>query len=86
MLWTVLTAHAQGQIPEWIHPKVAMEIVGHGGIEVIMSVCAHINLETQRRALNGLDPALSSHPEDVRPRCQRGLKIVDNALVHRRAG
>ena len=59
-----------------------MEIVGHSGIDVTMNVCAHINLETQRRALNGLDPALSSHPEDGKPRCQGGLKIVGNALVH----
>ena len=56
-----------------------MEIVGHSGIEMTMNVYGHINLETQRRALNDLDQALSQHPVDVKPRCQRGLKIVYNA-------
>jgi len=42
-----------------VHPRVVMEIVGHSGIEVTMNVYGHINLETQRRALNDLDEALS---------------------------
>ena len=42
-----------------VHPRVVMEIVGHSGIEVTMNVYGHINLETQRRALNDLDQALS---------------------------
>ena len=42
-----------------VHPRVVMEIVGHSGIEVTMNVYGHINLETQRRALNDLDHALS---------------------------
>ena len=36
-----------------------MEIVGHSGIEVTINYYGHINLETQRRALNDLDQALS---------------------------
>jgi integrase len=41
-----------------VHPRVVMEIVGHSAIEMTMNVCGHVNIETQRQALDGLDSAL----------------------------
>jgi hypothetical protein len=35
-----------------------MEIVGHSAIEMTMNVYGHINLDTQRRALDNLDEGL----------------------------
>ena len=43
-----------------VHPRVVMEIVGHSAIEMTMNVYGHVNLETQRRALDGLDGVLSA--------------------------
>ena len=43
-----------------IHPRVVMEIVGHSAIEMTMNVYGHVNLDTQRRALDGLDDVLSA--------------------------
>ncbi|GEL18623.1 tyrosine-type recombinase/integrase [Pseudonocardia asaccharolytica] len=42
-----------------IHPRVVMEIVGHSAIEMTMNVYGHVNLETQRAALDHLDEQLS---------------------------
>ena len=42
-----------------IHPRVVMEIVGHSAIEMTMNIYGHINLDTQRAALNQLDDELS---------------------------
>jgi integrase len=35
-----------------------MEIVGHSALEMTMNVYGHVNLETQRRALDDLDRVL----------------------------
>ena len=43
-----------------VHPRVVMEIVGHSDIEMTMNVYGHVNLEIQRRALDGLDDELSA--------------------------
>ncbi|WP_218596547.1 tyrosine-type recombinase/integrase [Pseudonocardia oceani] len=42
-----------------VHPRVVMEIVGHSAIEMTMNVYGHVNLETQRAALDHLDEQLS---------------------------
>lgn len=42
-----------------VHPRVVMEIVGHSAIEMTMNVYGHVNLDTQRAALNQLDEQLS---------------------------
>ncbi|MDQ3579532.1 MAG: site-specific integrase [Actinomycetota bacterium] len=42
-----------------IHPRVVMEVVGHSAIEMTMNVYGHVNLDTQRAALNRLDDELS---------------------------
>ena len=42
-----------------VHPRVAMEIVGHSAIEMTMNVYGHVNLDTQRTALDHLDEELS---------------------------
>lgn len=41
-----------------IHPRTVMEIVGHSAIEMTMNVYGHVNLETQRIALDRLDEEL----------------------------
>lgn len=46
-------------LAQGVHPRVVMEIVGHSAIEMTMNVYGHVNLETQRRALDGLDDELS---------------------------
>ena len=45
-------------LAQGVHPRIVMEIVGHSAIEMTMNVYGHINLETQRRALDDLDKAL----------------------------
>jgi integrase len=42
-----------------VHPRVVMEIVGHSAIEMTMNVYGHVNLGTQRAALDRLDDELS---------------------------
>jgi integrase len=42
-----------------VHPRVAVEIVGHSAIEMTMNIYGHVNLDTQRAALNQLDDELS---------------------------
>jgi integrase len=42
-----------------IHPRVVVEIVGHSAIEMTMNIYGHINLDTQRAALNQLDEEMS---------------------------
>jgi integrase len=42
-----------------VHPRVVMEIVGHSAMEMTMNVYGHVNLDTQRNALNHLDEELS---------------------------
>jgi integrase len=42
-----------------VHPRVVMEIVGHSAIEMTMNVYGHVNLDTQRVALDRLDDELS---------------------------
>jgi integrase len=43
-----------------VHPRTVMEIVGHSAIEMTMNVYGHVNLETQRAALDALDDELES--------------------------
>jgi integrase len=38
-----------------VHPRVVMEIVGHSAMEMTMNVYGHVNLDTQRSALNHLE-------------------------------
>ena len=42
-----------------VNPRTVTEIVGHSAIEMTMNVYGHVNLETQRRALDDLDDVLS---------------------------
>jgi integrase len=42
-----------------IHPRVVMEIVGHSPIEMTMNIYGHVNLDSQRAALDHLDDELS---------------------------
>jgi integrase len=42
-----------------VHPRVVMEIVGHSAIEMTMNVYGHVNVGTQRIALDRLDDELS---------------------------
>ena len=42
-----------------VHSRTVMEIVGHSEIEMTMNVYGHVNLDAQRRALDGLDEQLS---------------------------
>jgi integrase len=42
-----------------VHPRVVMEIVGHSAIEMTMNVYGHVDLGTQRVALDRLDDELS---------------------------
>lgn len=46
-------------LAQGVHPRVVMEIVGHSAIEMTMNVYGHVNLETQRQALDDLDEDLS---------------------------
>lgn len=41
------------------HPRIVMEIVGHSAIEMTMNIYGHVNLDTQRTALDHLDDQLS---------------------------
>ncbi|MDQ2709965.1 MAG: site-specific integrase [Actinomycetota bacterium] len=41
-----------------VHPRVVMEIVGHSAMEMTMNVYGHVNLMTQRAALDQLDVEL----------------------------
>lgn len=43
-----------------IHPRVVMEIVGHSAIEMTMNVYGHVNLDTQRAALDALDDEMEA--------------------------
>ena len=45
-------------LAQGVHPRIVMEIVGHSAIEMTMNVYGHINLETQRTALDDLDKEL----------------------------
>lgn len=45
-------------LAQGVHPRVVMEIVGHSAIEMTMNVYGHVNLDTQRRALDDLDEGL----------------------------
>jgi integrase len=40
-------------------PHVVQEIVGHSGIEVTMTIYAHVSLEEKRKALGKLGAALT---------------------------
>ncbi|MDQ3826376.1 MAG: site-specific integrase [Actinomycetota bacterium] len=42
-----------------VHPRVVMEIVGHSAMEMTMNVYGHVNLDTQRIAVNQLNEQLS---------------------------
>jgi integrase len=42
-----------------VHPRVVMEIVGHSAIEMTMNIYGHVNVDTQRVALDRLDDDLS---------------------------
>lgn len=35
--------------------RIVMEIVGHGAIEMTMNIYGHVNVDTQRKALEHLD-------------------------------
>lgn len=41
-----------------VNPRTVMEIVGHSALEMTMNVYGHVNLDTQRRALDELDQSL----------------------------
>ena len=41
-----------------VNPRTVMEIVGHSALEMTMNVYGHVNLDTQRRALDELDKSL----------------------------
>ena len=41
-----------------VHPRVVMEIVGHGAIEMTMNIYGHVNLDVQRAALTQLNDEL----------------------------
>ena len=63
---SVREGHSQGsniagyQFGRWVSTRgVVMEIVGHSALEMTMNVYGHVNLETQRRALDELDRALA---------------------------
>jgi integrase len=43
-----------------IHPRVVMEIVVHSAIEMTMNVYGHVNLDTQRAALDALGDELEA--------------------------
>ena len=43
-----------------VHPRVVMEIVGHSAMEMTMNVYGHVQLDSQRAALDRLDDELSS--------------------------
>ncbi len=45
-------------LAQGVHPRVVMEIVGHSAIEMTMNVYGHVNLDTQRRALDELAEGL----------------------------
>jgi len=40
-------------------PHVVQEIVGHSGIEVTMTIYAHVSLDEKRKALRKLGKALN---------------------------
>lgn len=42
-----------------IHPRIVMEIVGHSTIEMTMNTYGHVNINTQRTALDQLDDELA---------------------------
>ncbi len=42
-----------------VQPRVVMEIVGHSAIEMTMNIYGHVNLDTQRTALDHLDEQLT---------------------------
>ena len=44
-----------------------MEIVGHSAIEMTMNVYGHVNLDTQRIALDHLDDELSGRSRCCQP-------------------
>jgi hypothetical protein len=45
-------------LAQGVHPRIVMEIVGHSAIEMTMNVYGHVNLDTQRNALDNLDVGL----------------------------
>lgn len=45
-------------LAQGVNPRTVMEIVGHSALEMTMNVYGHVNLDTQRRALDDLDRAL----------------------------
>ena len=45
-------------LAQGVNPRTVMEIVGHSALEMTMNVYGHVNLETQRRALDDLDRVL----------------------------
>jgi integrase len=45
-------------LAQGVNPRTVMEIVGHSALEMTMNVYGHVNLETQRRALDELDRVL----------------------------
>jgi hypothetical protein len=47
-----------------------MEIVGHSAIEMTMNVYGHVNLDTQRAALDQLDDDLSMWAVAISRSCQ----------------
>jgi integrase len=50
--------HACVSLLQGVNPRTVMEIVGHSALEMTMNVYGHVNLETQRRALDELDRVL----------------------------
>ena len=42
-----------------VHPRIVVEIVGQSAIEMTMNIYGHVNVDTQRVALDRLDEELS---------------------------
>jgi len=66
-------------LAQGVHPRVVMEIVGHSAIEITMNVYGHLNVENQRKALEGLDKELSRITVAVNRCCQTSHKIIYRA-------
>lgn len=59
-------------LAQGVHPRTVMEIVGHSAIEMTMNVYGHVNLETQRRALDDLDESLQKRATAIKSSYQTG--------------
>jgi integrase len=63
-------------LAQGVHPRVVMEIVGHSAIEMTMNVYGHVNLDTQRSALDSLDEGLGRQPDPGRRPAEAHLPLT----------